>query len=247
MPAWLRRLFTHSHVHHLSVQDGYARWAKQYDDDAHNPAVNLEEQAIVRCLPALDGRRVLDAGCGTGRQSIYALNQGARLVVGIDLSEPMLNQARRKGRMKLLRADLCVLPFSDASFDVVICSFTLDYVRDFSLAIAELSRVTVPGGTVVVSDLHPFGSFVGWNRAFRHHDGTRMQVYLIDHTPHLYAEYTRACRQSGLVIEEVVEPRVDEAARPDYEAQGSLRAYEQHQGLPIVLIMRLRKIRTNAS
>lgn len=242
MPSWLRRFITRHRVHHLSPQEGYDRWAEQYDAESQNPVIVLEGQAISRLMPALDGKRVLDAGCGTGRHSIRVLQQGASIVVGVDLSGPMLEQARQKGSTRLARADLCALPWSDGAFDVVISSFTLDYVRDFSLAITELSRVTAVGGTVLLSDLHPFGGLLGWNRAFRHHDGKRMHVYLIDHVPHLYEEYVRTCRLAGLMIEDVVEPRVDESVRPAYEAQGSLWAYNRHQGFPLVLIMRLRKM-----
>lgn len=236
-----RRLFTRHRLHHLSPQDGYDRWAVQYDVESQNPAIDLEERGIARLMPALDGKRVLDAGCGTGRHGIRALRQGASVVVGVDLSRPMLDRARQKGAAPLLRADLCALPLPDAAFDVVISAFTLEHVRDFSLAIAELSRVTVPGGTVLISDFHPFGGLIGWHRAFRHHDGKHLHVYHIDWTPHLYEEYVGACRLAGLMIEEMMEPRIDESVRHHYEAEGSLREYEQHCGFPLVLIMRLKK------
>lgn len=242
MLPWLRRFLTRHRVHHLSPQDGYDRWAAQYDVDSRNPVIDLEDQAITRLMPVLDGKRVLDAGCGTGRHSIRALRQDASVVVGVDLSGPMLDWARQKGVMRALRADLCALPLQDATFDVVISAFTLEHVRDFPLAIAELSRVTVAGGTILISDFHPFGGLIGWNRAFRRHDGKHMHVYLIDHRPHLYEEYVRACRRVGLLIEEVLEPRIEDAVRHYYEAEGSRYAYEQHQGLPLVLVMRLRKI-----
>lgn len=103
--------------------------------------------------------RVLDVATGTGAQA-HAFAQRAGKVVGVDLCEAMLRIARRRRRAKNLtyrQADATAFPFSEASFDVASISFAL-HERPRSIrdrALAEMVRVTVPRGTVVVVDYAP--------------------------------------------------------------------------------------------
>lgn len=239
--SWVRRYFPHRR-YTLSPQEGYDCWAAEYDTDSKNPVIHLEEQAMIRFMPPLEGKRVLDVGCGTGRNALRALEQRARCVVAMDLSGRMLQKARQKGVQNPLRADLCALPVKEAVFDVAVCTFMLEHVRDFGLAIRELSRVIVPGGVIVLTDFHPFGALFGWERSFHRHTGKRVRLCAIERTPHFYEEYVTACRTAGLVIEEVVEPKIDASVRPYFEAAGSLDAYERCTGFPLVLLVRARKI-----
>jgi ubiquinone/menaquinone biosynthesis C-methylase UbiE len=94
------------------------------------------------------GRRVLEAGCGTGLV-LERLRAFAACAIGIDLSRGMLAQARDRSQ-PVAQADLLNLPFPDASFDVV-CSFkVLAHVALIGDAIRELARVTRPGGHLVL-------------------------------------------------------------------------------------------------
>lgn len=102
------------------------------------------------------GMKVLDVATGTGAQAFAFAARGAE-VTGVDLSEAMLRIARRKSRSSNLtfqRADAAALPFPDASFDAACISFALhEMPRSVRTAVVhELSRVTRPGGTVVVVD-----------------------------------------------------------------------------------------------
>lgn len=103
--------------------------------------------------------RVLDVATGTGAQA-RAFAEKAGEVVGIDLSEPMLRIARRKHQFPNLTfrlADATKLPFGDASFDVSCISFALhEMPRSIrERTVAEMARVTKPGGTVIVVDYGP--------------------------------------------------------------------------------------------
>jgi ubiquinone/menaquinone biosynthesis C-methylase UbiE len=78
-------------------------------------------------------------------------------LTGIDLSEPMLDIARTRskefGRPATLRqADAHALPFDDASFDTVVCTFGLCAIPDHEKAIAEMTRVLRPGGRLILVD-----------------------------------------------------------------------------------------------
>jgi demethylmenaquinone methyltransferase / 2-methoxy-6-polyprenyl-1,4-benzoquinol methylase len=108
------------------------------------------------------GALVLDVGAGTG-VSTEELGGDNRLAVGVDLSLGMLAAGRRtRPRVPLLAADALALPFADATFDAVTISFALRNVVDPVAALAELWRVTRPGGRLVVCEFsHPS------NRVFR--------------------------------------------------------------------------------
>ena len=103
------------------------------------------------------GSRVLEAGCGTGAQTvILARNNPAVDFVSVDISRDSLEQARvaveRSGmaNVRFEQADLFQLPFSDAAFDAVFVCFVLEHLGDPSRALAELQRVLRPGGTITV-------------------------------------------------------------------------------------------------
>ena len=104
------------------------------------------------------GRRILDAGCGSGPLFAALRDRGA-IVTGFDKSAGMLELARRRlgDDADLQVADLGrPLPFPDGAFDDVIASLVLHYLEDWGPALAELRRVLKPGGRLIVSVDHPF-------------------------------------------------------------------------------------------
>ncbi len=88
-----------------------------------------------------DCRTVLDIGTGTGRFAQYFLESGLA-VIGVDVSLPMMGQAREKGVRDLVRADAQHLPFRDQSFDGSIMIHVLHLVHDWVKVINEVGRVT---------------------------------------------------------------------------------------------------------
>ena len=95
-----------------------------------------------------DCRIILDVGIGTGRFAQYFNNNGFR-IVGVDVSLPMMKQAREKGVTELVKADAQHLPFRDQSFDGSLMIHLLHLVRDWVQVVHEVGRVTKK---VVVSE-----------------------------------------------------------------------------------------------
>ncbi|GAA3183127.1 hypothetical protein GCM10017688_41420 [Streptomyces ramulosus] len=103
------------------------------------------------------GRRILDAGCGSGPLSAALRDRGA-VVTGIDTSAGMLALAKQRlgDGADVHQVDLRDrLPFDDGAFDDVVSSLVLHYVEDWGPTLAELRCVLKPGGRLLASMDHP--------------------------------------------------------------------------------------------
>jgi 2-polyprenyl-3-methyl-5-hydroxy-6-metoxy-1,4-benzoquinol methylase len=98
----------------------------------------------------LEGRRFLDAGCGTGHFSRRAHERGA-IVFSVDLGPGLLGEVRKKCAAHLAAGDVLALPFPDGAFDYVLSTEVIEHTVNPGMAVAELMRVLRPGGTVVLT------------------------------------------------------------------------------------------------
>ena len=132
--------------------DGVAR-----NYDRTNTVLSLRQdrawrRAVVRALDLRPGERVLDLAAGTGTSTEPFADLGAN-AVACDFSRGMLAVgAARRPDIPFVAGDAVALPFADASFDAVTISFGLRNVVEPQRALAELLRVTRPGGRVVVCE-----------------------------------------------------------------------------------------------
>jgi ubiquinone/menaquinone biosynthesis C-methylase UbiE len=131
----------------------YHRW---YATPLGQMVARVEKEAVFSLLPEVQGRRVLEVGCGTGNFSL-ALSRRSAAVVGLDCSGPMLaraqDQARRQGlAITWVRGLAAGLPFADG----VMCILALDFMTDREMVLQEMVRVLRPGGFVSVAMLNRF-------------------------------------------------------------------------------------------
>jgi demethylmenaquinone methyltransferase/2-methoxy-6-polyprenyl-1,4-benzoquinol methylase len=104
------------------------------------------------------GDRVLDVACGTGRLALEAVARVGEpgAVVGLDASAGMLAIARaddRRDAVRWLQADAMRMPFANGAFDATVIGFGLRNLPDFEAGLAEMARVTRPGGRVLVLEI----------------------------------------------------------------------------------------------
>lgn len=117
-----------------------------------------EWPALRAMLPDMRGRKIVDLGCGFGWFCRWAREQGAARVLGIDLSEKMLAQARSTTTdpaITYMRADLERLDLPESAFDLAYSSLALHYVEDIAMLLATVHRALVPGASLVMSMEHP--------------------------------------------------------------------------------------------
>jgi SAM-dependent methyltransferase len=117
-----------------------------------------EWPALRALLPGLRGRKVLDLGCGFGWFCLWARQQGAAHVLGIDVSERMLARCRAATADRAItytRADMEQLERPADSFDLVYGSLALHYVENLSGLMSQAYHSLAPGGALVFSVEHP--------------------------------------------------------------------------------------------
>ncbi|PWJ08149.1 SAM-dependent methyltransferase [Streptomyces sp. NWU49] len=141
----------------------YDSFAEAYSAENEDNLVNAyyERPAMLALAGDVAGRRILDAGCGSGPLSAALRDRGA-VVTGIDASAGMLALARRRlgDDVALHVVDLSDrLPFADGAFDDVVASLVLHYLEDWGPTLAELRRVLRPGGRLIASVEHPFVAY----------------------------------------------------------------------------------------
>jgi malonyl-CoA O-methyltransferase len=163
------------------------------------------------------------------------MQQRGPQVFGVDFCPEMLLEAARKpGLAGLLSlADAGRIPLADGAVDLVLCSFALGYFPSAAQAIAEMARVALKGGRVVVTDLHPRALAAGWTRSFR----SNGQVYAIDHHHHAIAEWRAAADSAGLTVDWVLEASFGEPERQIFREAGKDWSFPEVSRIPALLGM----------
>jgi ubiquinone/menaquinone biosynthesis C-methylase UbiE len=132
--------------------DDFSGWYERERAAGYHALIDEIEVGAVREFAA--GKRVLEAGCGTGLV-LQRLAHVAAEAHGFDLSAGMVAKARARG-LSVSLGSVTAIPFRSNSFDFV-CSFkVLAHVPDIELALRELARVTRPGGTLVLEFYNPW-------------------------------------------------------------------------------------------
>jgi len=223
----------------LSAREGYELWAQSYDQEP-NPLLALEERLLTPNLPSLQGRRILDVACGTGRWLNKLLPAGARSGIGIDCSPAMIAAARSNPLLKgrLVRADILALPLPSAAADLVVCSFAIGHFRDVGALAVELARVARPDATIYVSDVHPEAYRRGWRTGFRS-NGQPVEITTFFRPLERIFE---AFDARGLELAECIEGRLGEAERSIFQRAGRLDRFHQVKDMPAIFVSRFRSI-----
>jgi malonyl-CoA O-methyltransferase len=207
----------------LAPREAYRLWAPTY---AAETAISFIDDELARALsPPAGGRRLLDAGCGTGRRF---LGTGASFAVGIDASFEMLKAGQEA---RVAAADVRNLPFAAESFDLIWCRLVLGHLEPLQRAYDELARVCVPGGELFVSDFHAAAARAGHTRSFRDMRGA---VHEIEH--HIYDcdAHISAAAHAGFTLVRMQEGVIGPSVEHFHVRAGRHDLYMRDRGLPVV-------------
>lgn len=185
----------------------------------------------------LQGRVVVDVGCGTGRHWRRILAGNPAALVGYDASSGMLARLSAKHPGATVhRANADNLRHTpSASCDVVVSTLTLCHVTELSAVLEEFARVLKPEGHLLVTDFHPAAAAdaVCSFRDARGLAAIRLQPYTL-------RQLEAAAERHGLSVEHRAQRLVDESMRARYAAHGMQSVFERTKGVPLVYGMHLR-------
>lgn len=161
---------------------GYSQFRRSQQGLAGAP----EWETLRNMLPPLQGLCVLDLGCGFGAFSRWAREAGAQRVIGVDLSEKMLERARaltHDPHIAYYRANIEHPGLADASFDVIYSALVFHYLPDLHAMCVTLRKLLNPGGSLVFSVEHPIYTAPtnpGWQTNADGRQAWQLDAYLLE-------------------------------------------------------------------
>ncbi|WP_231185259.1 class I SAM-dependent methyltransferase [Haladaptatus sp. DYF46] len=226
------------------AEDAYDELGETYEKHEDDPyCADLEFPAMVALVPEVDGKRILDAGCGYGRYSEWLLDHGAD-VVALDASEEMVEGAKERlgDRATVHRADLDE-PLDiadDGSFDGVVSGLSLHYLKDLRQTFAEFARLLRPGGFLAFSTHHPLDDYLAYEGVNYFETERERMTWATDggdvdvpfyHRP--LSEIVNPLAETGFRLDELVEP----TPTPAFEEKKP-ESYEKRLKRPTFLCVR---------
>lgn len=198
---------------------------------------------LKKMLPDFAGKTVLDLGCGYGWHCVYAAEQGAAEVVGVDISERMLAVAGAKTKQQnvcYIRTAMEDAEFPAGSFDIVLSSLAVHYIEDLHALFRRVNGFLKEGGAFVFSAEHPVYTACANADFIRSasgdplcypvdnyfYEGKRNCVFLGEPVVKYHrtlTSYFRALTESGFAVRDIAEPMPPEGMRGLEEMRNEMR------------------------
>lgn len=232
--------------------DGYRKLR-----DNPSSANNLvEKPALFSLCPDLTGKKVLDLGCGYGENCREFSKLGASKVVGIDISEKMLNIAENENKSKnvsFIKMSMSDLSPLEDTFNIVFSSLAVHYVENFDQLLTEIYRLLDANGLFIFSQEHPFttallkeprwskdseGNILHYNLTDYSIPGIRKTSWFVDGVIKYHRSFSsivNAFYNAGFTIEKMLEPV------PSAEIMAQYPSYKKCNHKPDFLLIRARK------
>jgi ubiquinone/menaquinone biosynthesis C-methylase UbiE len=224
----------------LRPAEAYNCWAATYDTQPNNVVFALESPLFTELLGRMqiEGKAVLDVGCGTGRHWAEIISRKPAKLFGIDPSPGMLEQLKRHyPDSHIICAEGDRLPQIDGSFDLIVSTLALAHIPDPAGAIGEWSRLLRTGGAIIITDFHPNAIRAGMKRTFAS-EGRTMDI---EHYATDLDDLRHIATECGLTVLFTAERAIDDTVRALFERAGFAKGYEEHRNQPLVFGMHFMK------
>lgn len=185
-------------------------------------------------LPDLKGKNVLDVGCGFGWHCRYAREQQARLVVGIDISEKMLERARSSTNdpaIEYRRLAIEDMDFAAGEFDIVISSLAFHYIEHFDIVCRKVWDYLTAGGSFIFSVEHPIFTALAQQDWYYDSHGKRLH-WPVDNYQDEGVRYTRFLDNEVVKYHRTIATYINSLT----EASFSIRKISEPQPTPKTLV-----------
>ncbi|RZK81324.1 MAG: class I SAM-dependent methyltransferase [Pedobacter sp.] len=183
----------------MNTKQAYNIWAAQYDTN-DNKTRDLEGLALKLSLAAVSFNKVLEIGCGTGKNTEWLIDKAVQ-ITAVDLSDQMLARAKDKfvsNKVQFKQADITrKWNFKDGLYDLVTFSLILEHIENLDYVFNEVSKSLNTGGYVYIGELHPFKQYTGTKARFDTEEGNQQVVDCFNHN---VSDFINAGKKHGLEL-----------------------------------------------
>jgi len=147
----------------MNVREAYQEWSQQYDT-SENKTRDLEAIALRSVLSKLELNKVLEFGCGTGKNTVW-FEQKAKEILSADFSEAMISKAAEKIKSTKVQFTIADIneawDFTHQEFDLISFSLVLEHIENLDTVFSKIDKITQTGSNVYIGELHPFKQYAG--------------------------------------------------------------------------------------
>lgn len=223
------------------AEKGYDTWSADYDSQPGNLMLDLDEQVFSSLLKGadLENKRVMDAGCGTGRHWPLIYSKKPEILLGYDVSAGMLDQLRKKFPAALVfhASDEMLDELPAASVDCIVTTLTIAHIKNASAAIGAWSRMLTKNGEIIITDFHPELLENGGRRSFR----SGNQTFFITNYIHPVKELEEIFSANGFSVLRREERFINTEVKHYYDAQQATHVYDRFKGMPVIYGLHLKR------
>ncbi len=165
----------------MDTQSAYDQWAATYDT-VTNKTRDLELIAGQYMLSSADFSKVLETGCGTGKNTAW-ISKRTKYLMAVDLSEGMLDHARQKikdDHVKFKQYDL-TKPWNFNKVSLIICSLVLEHIENIDFIFEQAAKTLESNGCFYICELHPYKQLEGSRAKFEQGNELIQLEYFVHH------------------------------------------------------------------
>lgn len=187
----------------MNIKEAYQEWSEQYDTN-ENKTRDLEAIALRSILSKLELNKVLEFGCGTGKNTVW-FEQNAKEILSADFSEAMISKAAEKIKSTKVQFTIADINepwnFTKNIFDLVSFSLILEHVENIDEIFNKTNKVLQSGGYLYIGEFHPFKQYAGSKARYNTPDGEQ-EVICYTHNVSDFINASKKYNFSLLELEE---------------------------------------------
>ncbi|MBL6447985.1 methyltransferase domain-containing protein [Fulvivirga sp. 29W222] len=187
----------------MNNQEGYNNWAATYDTVA-NKTRDLEAEVLRKILTGRKFNHILEAGCGTGKNTRWLASLTNNLTA-FDLSEEMMDKARKKvsdTNVTFQQVDLTQSwPELPQPADLIVSSLVLEHIEHLDFIFKQANIALANGGLFYICELHPFKQYSGSKARYE----TDERLVVLKCFTHHLSDFIKAAGKQGFSLTEVDE------------------------------------------
>jgi ubiquinone/menaquinone biosynthesis C-methylase UbiE len=160
----------------MNIKEAYQEWSNQYDTN-ENKTRDLEAVALRAILSKIEINKVLEFGCGTGKNTVW-FEQNAQEILSADFSEAMIAKAAEKIKSTKVQFTIADINepwnFTKEKFDLVSFSLILEHIDNIDEIFNKSNTILQSGGYMYIGEFHPFKQYAGSKARYTTNDGEQL-------------------------------------------------------------------------